>query len=177
VVKFNPPGTVYAATAAGYQSIPAWSGTDTTDGYISSSSYHTKANVLAGRGDPCKLIGLTVEQIQAGTVDNRSYRLPTDAENVEDYSSAMLVDGYGWTTGTTPSAGIYKGTIGISFLPAVGHRHPDGTTSEVGLRGFYWSSRAVNSTNGYSLYFYSGGVTLSRIFSTEEGNPIRCVPQ
>jgi hypothetical protein len=177
VVKFNPPGTVYAATAAGYQSIPAWSGTDTTDGYISSTSYHTKDNVLAGRGDPCKLVGLTVEQIKAGTVDNGDWRLPTNAENGTTYGSPTFVNGAGWASGTTPTAGIYKGTIGTSFLPASGQRNPDGSTQHVGGDGHCWSSRAGDPTRGHLIYFSNNTVDTSSNNGAHYGLPVRCVPQ
>jgi hypothetical protein len=176
-VKFNPPGTIYAATAAGYQSIPYWNGTDLTDGFISSNGYHTVANVKAGRGDPCKLVGLTVEQIKAGTVDNTDWRLPTDAENAA-YSSPTYVDGAGWISGTTPTTGIYKGTIGTTFLPAAGDRmNTDGSTIDVGFHGHYWSSRAYNGSGGYQLFFRSNTVNTSNVAPGQLGHSVRCVPQ
>jgi hypothetical protein len=173
-VKFNPgTGTPVYTT---YGNIPRWNGTSTADGYISSTSYHTKDNVLAGRGDPCKLVGLTVAQIHAGPSDNGKYRLPTDAENAA-YSSPTLVAGAGWVSGTTPTAGIYTGNIGTSFLPASGERHSTGVTSEVGADGHYWSSCAVNSGNGYYLWFYDKVIDPSYINSAANGNAVRCVPQ
>jgi hypothetical protein len=178
-VKFNPPGTVYATTVAGYQSIPAWNGTDLTDGYISSTSYHTSANVKAGRGDPCKLVGLTVAQIQAGGYDNKAYRLPTKAENVAFASSPTYVDGAGWASGTTPTAGIHTGDIGTSFLPVAGQWNYQGYTYWVGLNGSYWSSRANDSTNGNRLSFSDGAVSTSEgsHFSPHYSLAVRCVPQ
>ena len=49
-------------------------------------SFHTAANLQQGRGDPCRLVGYTVQQIRteldAGRrIDNGQWRLPTDAEN------------------------------------------------------------------------------------------------
>jgi hypothetical protein len=176
-VKFNPvTGSPVYTT---YGNIPYWNGTDTSDGYISSTSYHYKANVLAGRGDPCKLVGLTVKQIEAGAVDNGEYRLPTDAENAA-YSSPTFVAGEnGWVSGTNPTAGIHTGNIATSFLPAAGERYTDGVLRHVGADANYWSSRAVSSTNGYRLYFNNGTVTTSS-YNTEVaqyGFSVRCVPQ
>jgi hypothetical protein len=179
-VKFNP--VTGSPAYAAYGNIPYWNGTNTTDGYISSTSYHTKDNVLAGRGDPCKLVGLTVAQVKAGTIDNGSYRLPTDAENVAFASSATRVSGNGWATGTTPTAGIHTGNIGTSFLPAAGERSVGGTTIEVGLHGHYWSSRAASSTadnitRGYFIQFSQDYVHTSEILNASLGNTVRCVPQ
>jgi hypothetical protein len=175
-VKFNP--VTGSPVYSDYTSIPNWNGSNTTDGYISSDSYHTKANVLTGRGDPCKLVGLTIKQIEAGAVDNGEYRLPTEAENGA-YSSPTYVAGNGWVANTLPTAGIHTGTIGTSFLPAAGERNPaDGTTWNVGLHGHYWSSRAVSSTAGDQLHFYSGHVYTSNFTANaHSGHPVRCVPQ
>lgn len=41
---------------------------------------HNHSNVLSGKGDPCRLVGLTNEQINSGEVDNRKWRLPTNKE-------------------------------------------------------------------------------------------------
>jgi hypothetical protein len=174
-VKFNPTSTA-TSVYADYTTIPFWNGTDTSDGYISSTSYHTKDNVLAGRGDPCKLVGLTITQIRAGAVDNGKFRLPTNAENIAEYSSPTFVAGAGWMTGTTPTAGIHTGNIDTSFLPAAGHRHGNGNTSEIGYDGQWWSSRARNSAGGYYLYFFDGTVDIT----TNDASyafAVRCVPQ
>jgi hypothetical protein len=176
-VKFNP--VTGAPSYADYTTIPKWNGTSTADGYISSTSYHTKANVLTGRGDPCKLVGLTVEQIQAGTIDNGKYRLPTQAENVDFASSATHVAGAGWISGTTPTAGIYTGNIGTSFLPASGDRRAgDGSAMHIGLEGHCWSSCAVDAGSGYRLFFTNNSVDTSYLSSSAtNGYPVRCVPQ
>jgi hypothetical protein len=173
-VKFNP--VTGSPSYSTYTTIPAWNGTDTTDGYISSTSYHTTANVLAGRGDPCKLVGLTVEQIRAGTIDNGKYRLPTNAENAA-YGSPTYVAGNGWVNGTTPTAGIHTGNIANSFLPAAGSRSYTGETQHVGADSRWWSSRAVDAGSGYYLYLGSATVNTSVTNSAAHGLSVRCVPQ
>jgi hypothetical protein len=175
-VKFNPVtgSPVYTA----YTSIPYWNGTDFSDGYISTNAYHKTDNVLAGRGDPCKLIGLTVEQIRAGTIDNLKWRLPKEAENVVYTASVVYVTGDGWVKGTTPTAGIHSGVIGTSFLPAAGE-WLGSVTSNIGWGGYWWTSRASSATLGYRLYFISGDTVSSSASGATSsiGYSVRCVPQ
>jgi hypothetical protein len=71
-VKFNPT----VASYSDYTAIPCWNGGGGGDGYISSAAYHTLENVKAGRGDICKLAGLTTADIDAGDYDNGKFRLP-----------------------------------------------------------------------------------------------------
>jgi hypothetical protein len=174
-VKFNPvTGSPVYTT---YGNIPCWNDTNITDGYISSTSYHTPANVLAGRGDPCKLVGLTVAQIRNGTIDNGRFRLPTEAEN-GTYSSPTYVGGFG-VSNTLPTAGMHTGNIGTSFLPASGDIHVDGTTNHVGASCYYWSSRAKHADNGSYLYTYGSieSTGTSNSTNAQTGYSVRCVPQ
>jgi hypothetical protein len=173
-VKFNP--VTGAPSYANYGAIPYWNGTDTTDGYISSDAYHTLANILAGRGDPCKLVGLPVAQIQAGTIDNLTYRMPTHAENYAEYSSVIFEEGNGWVTGTTPTAGIHAGNIDTSFLPASGLRQANGNAS-LGSSGLWWLSRAHSIENGCDFIFSNGSSSLFGNAIATGGRPVRCVPQ
>ena len=41
------------------------------------------------------------------------------------------------------------------FLPAAGHRQPNGALAQVGSRGLYWTSTNWNSARDYLLTFYS----------------------
>jgi hypothetical protein len=175
-IKFNPTST--ATTSFTWTTIPNWNGTDTTDGYISSSSYHTLANVQAGRGDPCKLVGLTVAQIKAGVYDSGRYRLPTASEN-EAYDSPEYTGGTSGWSSTPVTAGIYYLPVSPNkFLPATGRRDAsDGATNYVGTVGNYWSSRASSGTAGYSLFFNSNSVYPDYAYSARIGFPVRCVLQ
>jgi len=61
------------------------------------------------------------------------------------------------------------------FLPAVGDRYYyDGSLSNQGYSGIYWSSEQYSSTYGYSLYFYSSSSSLSN-YEKALGMSIRCV--
>jgi hypothetical protein len=188
-IMFNPTSTATASLT--WATIPNWinwfaasgttydSATHTVDGYISSSDYHTLDNVKDGRGDPCKLVGLTVDQVKAGVIDNKTYRLPTQAENASTYGSPTYYAGNGWISGATPIAGIYTSAgIATTFLPASGYRtFSDGSTSGVGRWGFYWSSTPNNSTYGYNLHFINGGTNPVFTYDARYGMAVRCVAQ
>jgi hypothetical protein len=169
-VKFNPPGGSYEANSTGYTNIPAWNGTSTTDGYISDPAYHKLDNVKAGRGDPCKLAGLTITDIANGHFDNKKYRLPTDQENKDQFSSGTTFSG----ARHIPGYGLNKS--GVGFLPAAGDRSADGSTYRVYYGGSYWSSGPGSTTGGYRLYFDSS-VGASSNGSAQYGLAVRCVPQ
>jgi len=117
VIKFNPshlstflstPGFNPNIGAPNYYTTPtAWNGTIASSPKVSDDAYHTLANVKAGRGDPCRLIGMTPEQIQGYTTDAQLYaaeqgwRTPTIVENVK------YVKGPGpWSTFDTPQGHI-----------------------------------------------------------------------
>jgi hypothetical protein len=165
-VKFNPTGASYAD----YTAIPNWNGSSTEDGYISSAKYHTLENVKAGRGDICKLAGLTKANIDTGVYDNGKFRLPTHAENI-----AAGYDTFVGTPGTV-GYGVQVGENTNTFLPAAGYRSISGATNPVYYNGFYWSSRPDNAPYGYILCF-STSVNPSYINGAQHGFAVRCTPQ
>ena len=61
------------------------------------------------------------------------------------------------------------------FLPAAGGRSTGGSVSTQGTYGYYWSSTARSSTNGYSLGFYSTYVGPSGNSNYASGFGVRCV--
>ena len=85
---------------------------------------HTVANLLLGRGDPCRLLGYTVAQIKEAVAngcapDNKKYRTPTGAENqalgvISNFSSWMQVSNT-WGRWIGPSQGMIVGNR--QFLP------------------------------------------------------------
>jgi hypothetical protein len=88
-IKFNPAGVEHA----NYLSIPRFTTDDYAEGLrnISAAEYHNAAAVLAGRGDPCRLIGwggadfagkntAEVEAMLASA--DAGYRMPTGPENM-----------------------------------------------------------------------------------------------
>jgi len=65
---------------------------------------------------------------------------------------------------------------GCIFLPAVGNRSSsDGSLSNQGSYGGYWSSTQTSSTNGYYLNFYSSSSNPSSGTNKALGMSIRCV--
>lgn len=88
-VSFNPSDYTTAdftqnGSSNTFPSVPGFVG---ADDYMTLSvyeiAYHNKINVKLGKGDPCKLVGLTKEEIQSGIVDNGQWRMPTHAETME----------------------------------------------------------------------------------------------
>ncbi len=167
-VKFNPSGVNYDI----YSNIPIWDFTsDMGDGLVSSNMNHTLARVKAGRGDPCKLAGLTVADINGGLYDNKLYRLPTEAENIFQYGSGTQFVG----TRDESGYGLRIGTDNSTFLPALGYPSLGGAGTNV-YNGYYWSSRIRSATNGSSLTF-STSVTPDSNSHGTYGFAVRCVPQ
>jgi hypothetical protein len=185
-IKFNPMTT--PASVTNWATVPLYANADYTAGVtnISASNWHNVANMKAGKGDPCKLVGLTVEQIRAGSIDNGEYRLPTNADNQSFVGSASTQDTgsayYSWTTNgsnaTNPGVGtILLGTAKGARLPALGVRE-EGMYFQ-GTHGYYLSSMSSSSTNRYCLFANPTGVTPA----AEHANyaslafAVRCVPQ
>ncbi len=181
-IMFNPTSKTNAAIGAAYDTaIPNWNNYTGTkpstystadDGYISGASYHTVSNVQAGFGDICKLAGLTASQVKAGIVDNKLYRLPTEAENVAQYGSGTEVIG----TVNVSGYGIQKIGDATTFLPASGRINMGGGVTNVYRNGNYWSSRPYSTTNGGSLNF-TATVGPSNNLTANYGQAVRCVPQ
>jgi hypothetical protein len=168
-VLFNPTSAVYDD----YDAIPLWDGTPGPDGLFSSPLYHNLGNVRAGRGDICKLAGLTKADIDAGVCDNGEFRLPTDDENWDAYpqqEEAGVV--FPWID--TPVAGRWLAAdpTAATFLPAAGYRMSSGEPNTVGSRGVYWSSMG-----GFCLFFDKEMINKEHSFAPPAGAAIRCVPQ
>ncbi len=142
---------------------------------------HTVANVKEGKGDPCRLVGLDLAAIKsadAGSltpsdIDNGVWRLPTYYENIEfvgtynspaDWQTLDGVNGHQFPDDDT-------------FLPAAGYRDfSDGSVSNQGTDGHYWSSTS-NGISGGFLGF--GRVYVSTLNGTfpAYGFGVRCVRQ
>jgi hypothetical protein len=190
-ILFNPTATDSYA----YNSIPNFTGTSTSTS-VSDPAYHNGTNILAGRGDICKLVGLTSAQAKAmadaGTLDafESGWRLPTIQENrvfigttPDDPSTSFGTSTgyYTWTpnggTAASPGTGTFpknKYQPGVT-LPAAGSRLTDGSVSNPGTNGYYWSSIALNSNSGYSLNLSSSLVGPSYSSSYAFGMANRCI--
>jgi len=165
-------------------------------------SFHTAANVKAGLGDPCRLVGLDLDYIKntmttsetdRSKYDNGIWRLPTDVENGQ-FTAAATGSGHWWTgsggANPSPFGPLIVGsefpnrnTSGSSkFLPANGWRIFDtGTVTGIQAQGRYWGSRTVlfsGSGTGNALGFNSGSVTTAlQGYDYKFGFGVRCVRQ
>jgi hypothetical protein len=191
-IIFNPvvgtaiTGYATSQSDSALPDVPSFTTTDHDNGIrdVSSATYHTLANVKAGKGDPCKLVGLTVAQIQAGVIDNGLYRLPTNAENQAFFGTSTASNDTAYSTWTVNDANeanpgtrtFHKSDPANAVLPAAGYRHySGGTVTGRDTNGFYWSSTPGDSTRGYGLSFYSSLVTPSNYCIYGHGFAIRCV--
>jgi hypothetical protein len=164
---------------------------------ISDDAYHNLANVTIGRGDPCRLVGMTRTDIVAMTSNAELYakeaqlkddgiggwRLPTSEE-----SNAFIAH-YTWATVAptvdigTPWAGAYfPATAGMqeNFLPAAGNRGNNtgtmlGKVQFLSSSGYYWTGSVSGADRGYALRFSGGSVSIPSSEYYELGMGIRCI--
>jgi uncharacterized protein (TIGR02145 family) len=190
---FNP----MSSTPAGYTSYPNFTGTSTSIS-VSSSDYHNGSNIKAGKGDICKLVGLTSEQAQGMTeaqLDsyNSGWRLPTNQENIDFVGRSGQTDSgtsysgnYGtgvYYTYTTKGSSVNNPNIatfqrnqtsGVTLLTA-GAYYGDGSFNGGGSFGRYWSSTANSNNLGVFLNIHSS-INPSTSSSYACGHTVRCVP-
>jgi len=177
-------------------SIPDWAGIPYASVNLVDSVFHTALNVKAGRGDPCRLVGLNLADIAATPVgsltiddiDNGVWRLPTTQEN-RDFSGYQtdinqLAPADWWWAQNGPgnissnvSGGEFheRGKGGTSkFLPAAGFRHYNGGyTSYQGSDGYYWTNQDRLMMVFNNANFYPATLANFRY----SGMGIRCVKQ
>jgi hypothetical protein len=181
-VKFNPTDQSYDASQ---NDIPCY---DTAQDYdvdgitnVSDMRYH--AGAPSGKGDPCKLVGLTLTQIRNGIIDNKLYRLPTKTE-IDDFVGTTQ-SGYGYGHFTMGIIGHYTFMSEVAQnteLPATGYREGSVVKNVLGGKcGCYWGS-TVNTTDvaglGESIYFYQDDVRRRPpLFKNDLGQAVRCVKQ
>ena len=187
-VAWTPQGTTYTWASIPYVS----TGLDITE------SFHTAANVKAGLGDPCRLVGLdlyTIQNTAAGSlspeqIDNKTWRLPTMQDNVdfsELGSSGSSTGAWWWAENaagnisfgvagaefpTRNSSGLHK------FLPAAGGRNQSfGPINDQGVYGWYWSSERYPSyTTPYMFSFNDFEAYPANSMGQMHAFPVRCVP-
>ncbi|MBQ6375393.1 hypothetical protein IJJ37_00435, partial [Candidatus Saccharibacteria bacterium] len=85
------------------------------------------------------------------------WRLPTNAE------FGTIGTSSGSTTDASAFGAIYSGY------------YYGGTLYDSGLRGYWWSSTAGNTTGRYSLLYYSGKLYSGDVIGRQYGFSIRCV--
>jgi hypothetical protein len=138
--------------------------------YIS-KTVHTLANVKAGYGDPCMLVGFTGAEIQAlTTLPIASYRLPTTIENDTFVGNSVAPT----MSGSNPQIATF--TSGAS-LPALGYRE-NGNIGNWGTQGIWASATPGNIYVTYYLSFAQGHLVSSwetYNVGSNYGWPVRCV--
>ncbi|MDR1671646.1 MAG: hypothetical protein LBR57_03910, partial [Alistipes sp.] len=126
-IKFNPTNTTWTSygsnATSGTGIIPGFDTSDYETGLrdVSASTWHNSTNVPLGKGDPCRLVGLTVAQIKAGSIDSGQYRLPTRAENQAFLGSTSSQSAgsayYTWTANGANAADPAVGTFPAGNAP------------------------------------------------------------
>lgn len=125
-----------------------------------SETTHTLENIKAGKGDPCRLVGLSESEISSGKVDNKLWRMPT-AKEMEWLKTAR--------NSTVDNRGFYS----FSYLltPFTGYRSPTGTLApDTKATGHYWSA-----TNANSLTFDNTNTSTIGSDDPEKAYAIRCI--
>jgi hypothetical protein len=202
-IKFNPSAFEVGASSISYSTVPGFTSTDyTTNGIrnVSASGYHNEANILAGKGDPCKLAGMDITQKSVpGYLVNydSGWRLPTLEENrmfigiPADYTNTTefgTSSGYyqvsspnsGSWSGSNPGTGVFPLNTARDekpHLPAAGYRlNSTGEKNSQGNTGYYWSSSACDSAgSGYLLDFNYSSIKLSHYSVSNYGYNVRCI--
>ncbi len=134
ITKYNN-GTA-RETANTLPGIPGFITADVPKTVTIGSGYITVANVRAGKGDPCMLVGYTAKQIQNMTdselqsvLVNAKLRLPTRAEN-ETFVGSISDWASRWTAGgDCRSANPATATFGTYKLPVTGCINLNGSSS------------------------------------------------
>ena len=119
-------------TETEFPAVPAFSIPDWGNGIrnVSLDNYHHLANVLDGKGDPCRLIGMTENEIRGFTTDAHLYareaelkaqgiggwRLPTNLDNLRFSGLSSIVSPYSqhWWLGSSSPFGS-PGVTGGEF--------------------------------------------------------------
>jgi hypothetical protein len=187
-IKFNPM-TNPASVTNDWATVPYYSNADLNAGItnVSVDAYHHKTNVLAGRGDPCKLVGLTITQIRAGTIDNGKYRLPTHADNVtfvgspesQEPGSEYFIYTPNGTNAENPAVATFPlGETKGAQLPAVGRGgYNDGSVTSA--TGALYSTSHIGSDGHFNYLRFDPTILWVNNNGTYSGAafPVRCVPQ
>ena len=189
-VKFNPQTTtpVTSYWTIGYQ----------TANYNDVSP--TLSEVQAGRGDQCKLIGITNAQIRSFTTQEqldaalaarpdayKGWKLPSNPNNqtftgVGGFSSTydnatQIVKSGGWASLDDPGVLTFTNS-GNAKLPAAGYRGGDGNPGTLGSVGGYWSLGGGKTDTydfGYVMTYDKNKITIYQDTIRYRGYGVRCV--
>jgi hypothetical protein len=196
-IAWSPVNTISGTGAPGWVTIP-YAQYVALGNPVIDAAYHTVANVKAGLGDPCRLVGMNLAYIQAtpagsltlSDIDNGAWQLPTDPQNTA-FTIGSSPSGSWWTnsTGANPSPygpGVpgseypLRNTNGsIKFLPANGMRNNAdiGEANHFGAQGRYWGRSYANANEAYALGFNSSSNSQNQPYLIKHAFGVRCVRQ
>ncbi len=165
---------------------------------ISTDIYNTTSNVRAGKGDPCRLIGYTADEIKnmsnttlSTVLANAKYRMPTREDNYAlvgsetqvnwspDYTNHWIANDLNETNPAVAAfpLNITPGAEGSYNLVAAGYRNGNtGAETNQGAYGFYRTSTATSALYGYYLNFNSTSVYPTGNYTAAYGMTVRCLP-
>ncbi|MGL5958739.1 MAG: InlB B-repeat-containing protein [Phocaeicola sp.] len=145
---------------------------------------NTKANLLDGKGDPCRLVGFTqgfikAELAHSSVPDNGKWRMASNGEHVSfgaNHSQWTTLDGVrGYYIGPGAGEGLTNG----EFFPAWGSRELDGSPDRVGTHADFWSNTPRGTTEAYFISIAGDGQYTYNVQSYDvhaNGHTIRCIP-
>ena len=156
-----------------WEGVPYWIGT-TVVGSVS----HNAQTVSEGMGDPCRLVGLTDDDISSGKVDNGEWRLPTQEEHEGAEAEPLEANNYSGFHEYNGYKGRYIALVNSTFTkpvfyPAVTIRTANGIDS--GEYGRYSTSTSLWS-GGSILHFYYGVLVSVNHVALNVCYTVRCVP-
>lgn len=134
--------------------------------FVSSGDIPNNTDVVAGKGDPCKLVGLSEVQINQGIFDNGQWHMATP----DEYAILMAAADNETTAGYNDHG--YRSFHAV-MLPNAKYRNESGVLSATtGGGGKYWT------TTGTSAFGFTNTVPASASVAVENpqnGYTVRCV--
>ncbi|HFK5504481.1 TPA: FISUMP domain-containing protein [Elizabethkingia anophelis] len=157
--------------------------TNETGRYISQSDDQSNSGAITGWNSSSKPNGSWSDASKINNPCPPGYRVPTKAQwqaVIDNNKNVERVTTDGWVSSITNySSALYfrnPSNIRTLMLPAAGYRsRTDGTLTNRGSSGFYWSSSGATSNASY-LNFSSSSVNVN-YSSRTNGFSVRCVAE
>lgn len=183
---FNPTFQDYSI----WSSIPYPSTEFQVGDNIGGDSFNTPDNLVNGKGDICRLVGLTAQQVrdlynkgQLGSYES-GFRMPTPQQNL-DFLGAYTVGAHwieGYVNGWFERGGMFPNTATGSmktYLPATDYRSDDGNFWGSVESAYYWSNEksSMSYHRAHVLHFTEDNVNSGSFTERagDLGNAVRCV--
>lgn len=125
-----------------------------------SGANHTLENIKLGKGDPCRLVGLSESEIAIDSIDNHLWRLPTSVEMK-------------WLETARNSAVDARGFYSFSHLltPLSGYRNETGDmVPNDSVSGYYWTATTANS-----FVFNNSNSSVLAVDNPARAYAVRCI--